>query len=248
MAKNWTLKEAVKVITAGKNKEALQELGKRYPVTALTIAKLETNEALEKLMSVMPDHVTMLKLERAFKDGAVDTDDEMDDEDVTEGEDDEEVDGDQDLSEMTSKQLYALCVKKGIKAKKYGVNKQYYLDLLNGTGGDDADGEDVEDGVEDAEDAEDTDDVVDYSKMKAPELYSLCKKRKIKVEPRQKAAVYIKALEAADADVEADDEGEDWDEEEAPKNEKKKTEKKQAAKSSKKKAATEDDDEEDWDI
>lgn len=243
MAKNWTLKEAVKVITAGKNKEALQELGKRYPVTALTIAKLETNEALEKLMSVMPDHVTMLKLERAFKDGAVDTDDEMDDEDVTEGEDDEEVEGDQDLSEMTSKQLYALCVKKGIKAKKYGVNKQYYLDLLNGTSDDEED-EDAE-AENDADDSEE----LDYSKMKAPELYSLCKKRKIDVEPRQKASVYIKALKDADAEV-ADDE-EDWDdEEEAPAKNKKasKASEKKPAKASKKKAAEEDDDDEDWDI
>lgn len=247
MAKNWTLKEAVKVITAGKNKEALQELGKRYPVTALTIAKLETNEALEKLMSVMPDHVTMLKLERAFKDGAVDTDNEMDDEDVTEGEDDEEVEGDQDLSEMTSKQLYALCVKKGIKAKKYGVNKQYYLDLLNGAGGDDADGEDVDEGTaeNDADDSEE----LDYSKMKAPELYSLCKKRKIDVEPRQKASVYVKALKDADAGAAEDEE--DWDdEEEAPVKNKKasKASEKKPAKASKKKAAEEEDDDEDWDI
>ena len=246
MAKNWTLKEAVKVVTAGKNTEALQELGKRYPITTLTIAKLNANEALEKLMSVMPDHVTMLKLERAFKDGAVDTDDDVDDEDVSEAveDTDDETDDEQDLADMTSKQLYALCIKKGIKAKKYGVNKQYYLNLLNGT---DASEEAEDADAEDENDGDDSDEM-DYSKLKAPELYSLCKKRKINVEPRQKASVYIKALKDADA-KDADDE-EDWDEEEAPAKEEKKPAKaseKKPAKASKKKVAEEDDDE-DWDI
>ena len=138
MAKNWTLKEAVKVITAGENKEAIQELGKRYPLTALAIAKIGQNEGVEALMSVMPEHVTMLKLERAFKEDVeeneVDEDEEFDSDEA--GDVDE-----QNLSEMTSKQLYALCIKKGIKAKKYGVNKQYYLALLNG---DDEEGSDDE--------------------------------------------------------------------------------------------------------
>lgn len=248
MAKNWTLKEAVKIITAGENKEAIQEIGKRFPLTAVAIAKIGQNEGVEALMSVMPDHVTMLKLERAFKEGVEESD--ADDEDVEDTDETGDA-GEQDLSEMTSKQLYALCVKKGIKAKKYGVNKQYYLDLLNG-GGDEEDAEEdsEEDADTDAEDESGDEDEVDYESMKAPELYSLCKKRGIKIQPKQKASVYIKALKAADAEAEEDN----WDdeEEEAPT---KKPGNKKAGKGSEKKAAPakksakkEADDEEDWDI
>ena len=249
MAKNWTLKEAVKIITAGENKEAIQAIGKRFPLTAVASAKIGQNEGIEALMSVMPDHVTMLKLERAFKEGVEESD--ADDEDVEDTEETGDV-GEQDLSEMTSKQLYALCVKKGIKAKKYGVNKQYYLDLLNG-GGEEEDADEDTDGEDEGDDEEEA---VDYESMKAPELYSLCKKRGIKIQPKQKASVYIKALKAADAEAEEDTNAEDdnWDdeEEEAPT---KKTGNKKADKGSEKKAAPakksakkEADDEEDWDI
>lgn len=251
MAKNWTLKEAVSVITAGENKEAIQEIGKRFPLTTVAIAKIGKNEGFEALMSVMPEHVTMLKLERAYKEGVEESD--VEDEDVEATEDTAEETGDQDLSEMTSKQLYALCVKRGIKAKKYGVNKQYYLELLNG-----ADEEEVEE-EEAAEETEEAADEVDYDSMKAPELYALCKKRGIKTEPKQKAAVYIKALKAADAEAEEDTDAEDdnWDdeEEEAPAPKKAPAKREKATKGADKKAAPAkktskkaEDDDEDWDI
>lgn len=247
MAKNWTLKEAVKIITAGENKEAIQELGKRFPLTAVAIAKIGQNEGVDALMSVMPDHVTMLKLERAFKEDVEESDVEDEDEEengtAVENGDVEE----QDLSEMTSKQLYALCVKKGIKAKKYGVNKQYYLDLLNG--GDDSDEDDAGESDDNTEEVE-----ADYESMKAPELFALCKKRGIKLQPKQKAAVYIKALKAAD-EAEAAAADESWDdedeEEEVPvkKTTKGKNAEKKATpakKPAKKEVEAEDD--EDWDI
>lgn len=254
MAKNWTLKEAVNVVTAGENKEAIQEIGKRFPLTTVAIAKIGKNEGVEALMSVMPDHVTMLKLERAFKEGVEESD--VDEDEEIEATEEAEETGDQDLSEMTSKQLYALCVKRGIKAKKYGVNKQYYLELLNSDGEADEEAEEAEE----AEAEEEAADEVDYESMKAPELYSLCKKRGIKVQPKQKAAVYIKALKAADAEVEEDTDAEDdnWDdeEEEAPAPKKAPAKKEKATKGADKKAApakktskkAAEDDDEDWDI
>ena len=79
-----------------------------------------------------------------------------------------------------------------------------------------------------------------YSEMGAVDLFKLCKKRGIKVEPKQKASVYIKALESADkAEAEADGD-EDWDDEEEAKPAKK-TSKKPAKK-------TDDDDDDSWDI
>ena len=102
------------------------------------------------------------------------------------------------------------------------------------------------------EDNDDSDEEKSYEDMTAKELFDLCKSRKIKVEPKQKASVYIKLLKAADAkaakanEVEDDDDWGDDDEVEEKKPAKKapaKTEKKVA-----KKPEPKDDDDEDWDI
>lgn len=253
MAKNWTLKEAVAIITAGENKEAIQEICKRFPLAAVAIAKIGKNEGVETLMGGMPEHVTMLKIERVLKEGVEDTDaeDDEDADDTDAGETEEK-----DLESMTKDELYKLCVKRGIKAQKYQKPKAYYIDLLTNAGNDaDTDEDSEEDADTDAEDESGDGDEVDYSTMKAPELYALCKKRGIKVEPKKKAAEYIKLLKKADeAAAEAEgDTDEDWDdeEEEAPTKPAKKTAqsagKKAADKKPAKKAAKEEDDE-DWDI
>lgn len=238
MAKNWTLKEAVEVITTGVDEEAIRELCKRYPITAMAIAKIGCNAGVSKLMAGMPDHVTMLKLERNFKEGGSDVEEDED----TDGESETDEQGDEDLASMSAKQLYALCTKKGIKAKKYGVNKKYYLDLLQG--GADEDESEEDDGADEQEEN-------DYESMNAPDLFKLCKSRGIKAEPKKKAAEYIKLLKAADAASAEEEEEDDWDDEEeaTPKAPVKKAEKstKKAA-PAKKTAKADDDDDEDWDI
>lgn len=102
------------------------------------------------------------------------------------------------------------------------------------------------------EDNDDSDEEKSYEDMTAKELFDLCKSRKIKVEPKQKASVYIKLLKAADAkaakanEIEDDDDWDDDDEVEEKKPAKKapaKTEKKVA-----KKTEPVDDDDCDWDI
>lgn len=239
MAKNWTLKEAAEVIAAGENKEELQEICKRYPLTAVTIAKIGVNEGFATLLTAMPDHVTMLKLERAFKEGVEETE-EGDDEEQEEAGGEEK-----DLSEMTTKQLIALCVKRGIKANKYGKPKAYYIELLEG-GSDEADDEE-----EDEEQEE-----INYKEMSAVELFKLCKKRGIKTEPKKKVADYVKLLEAADETEAADDEDEeeDWEDEKPTKKAPAASKKTATAKSKaigKKAAAAaeeEEEDNEDWDI
>ena len=75
--------------------------------------------------------------------------------------------------------------------------------------------------------------------MTAMELFKECKKRGIKTEPKQKASVYIKLLEADDAKQNASaDEDDDWgdDEDEKP------------SKPSKKTKKPVEDDDDDWDI
>lgn len=246
MAKNWTLKEAVAVITEGKSKEEIQELGKRYPITAVAIAKLVMNDGLQTIMSAMPDHVTMLKLERALKDGVEETEDDEDEVDDTAGAEDA---SDEDLESMTTKQLYALCVKRGIKANKYGKPKSYYIELLTGNDAAEANTEEAETEEEEAGES--------YEDMNAMDLYKLCKKRGIKAEPKKTAKEYIKLLKAADAEAESEEADDDWDDEEeeekkpvakkAPKKEEKKPAKKESSKKAKAKEE-EEDEEDDWDI
>ena len=234
MAKNWTLKEARQVIAEGTDKAAIQELGKKFPLTSVAIAKMGTNEGIRTLFGAMPEHMTMLKMERALKDGIEDSDDEDVSEDVA-SEDTNEA-ADTDLSSMTTKQLYELCIKRGIKANKYGKPKSYYVDLLKGDG----DKQDEPDNDEDEAEKED-----EYAGKSAIDLFKLCKKRGIKVEPKQKASVYIAALKKDDAAAEEPEEDDDWDDEEEEK-ESKQTKSSKPAKQEKKKAA--DDDDDDWDI
>ncbi len=94
-----------------------------------------------------------------------------------------------------------------------------------------------------------------YEAMSAMELFKECKKRGIKIKPRQKAAVYVEALkkdDAAKAEPEAEEE-ESWEEEDQ---EEKKPAKKPVAKpkatvkkpAPKKEDQEEEDDDDDWNI
>lgn len=104
------------------------------------------------------------------------------------------------------------------------------------------------------EDNDDSDeDEKSYEDMTAKELFDLCKSRKIKVEPKQKASVYIKLLKAADAKAakaNEDEDDDDWGDDEEV--EEKKPAKKAPAKTEKKVAKKpepkDDDDDSDWDI
>jgi hypothetical protein len=96
---------------------------------------------------------------------------------------------------------------------------------------------------EDDEDDEEDEDEQDYSEMSAKDLYQLCKKRKIKVEQKQKPAVYIKALEkadkAAEKATESEEEDDDFEDEKPAKKDKKGAGKKKAA---------EADEDDEWDL
>lgn len=198
MATNWTLAGATKEILAG-NKEAIQDVGRRFPLTANAIASMGNNQGALTLINAMPDYITARKIEAILKDGVQESDDveeviETEEEDVKE--------------EKPAKKE---------KAEKKPAKKEKEVEPKEET----------------------ADDSVDYSKMTAVELFKLCKKRGIKVEPKQKADVYIKALKAADEPEDTDDWGEDEEEEKPVKKPSKK-----AAKPVKK----EEEEDDDWDI
>lgn len=77
MAKNWVVKEAASEILAG-NKDAISDIGKRFPLAAVAIAK-----AGEKALDILSafDFVTVRKVESVLKDGvqAIEDEDEIED-------------------------------------------------------------------------------------------------------------------------------------------------------------------------
>lgn len=226
--KNWTVKEAAKVIRENKDAEAVKEIVKHFPLFAVIVA----GKDFDGLTDAMPEHMTVRKIENELNNGSAGDADVEDDED--QAEDDAAA---EDLENMSTKQLIALCGKRGIKVPKYGKNKQFYLDALNA--GDE--GEDVD--VEEAEEEEDP-----------VALYKKCKKAGLKVAPKKSAKYYKDQLAKAAAEEEDTDDEDDWDgeeEEEKPaKKAPKKTPAKKGAKKPVKKSESDDDDEDEdeWDI
>lgn len=189
--KNWTIKEAVEAINKN-DAAAIKEISRHFPMFFLAIARND----LQALAAMMPEKFTVRRL--VMVDAAA----ENEAENEAEGEADaaeENVDADADLSTMSTKELMKLCDKRGIKVPHYGKNKQFYLDALAGAA-------DNDEAAEDA-DAED-EDANPYAGKTAMELFKECKKRGIKTEPKQKAAVYAKLLKTDDAKA-AEDEGDD---------------------------------------
>ena len=236
--KNWTVKEAAKVIRENKDTEAIKEIVKHFPLFAVIVA----GKDFDGLTDAMPEHMTVRKIENELNSGST-----VADEDIEEGEDQEEnVEGseDQDLNAMTKNELIALCEKKGLKVQKHQKPKQYYIDALNGAGDEDTDA------AEDAEEEEE-DPVA---------LYKKCKKAGLKVAPKKSAKYYKDQLAKAEEAEEDTDDEDDWDDDEEEEEKPvKKTVKKAPAKNGAKKPAKkaepeededdgEDEDDDEWDI
>lgn len=250
--RNWTIKEAVEVIKCGTDAEAIKEIARINPLFVVAVAK----DDVATIASMMGEKFTVRRLEV----NGVATDEDAEEEVMNAPKAEEAEVGDEDLANMSTKQLMALCDKRGIKVPKYGKNKQFYLDALQNAGNAEETEEEVAEETEEATDA--------YEGKSAMELFKMCKGRGIKVEAKKNAKYYIAALKKADeaeAEEEAEDEADGWDdgddaEEEAPKPAKatkggkaKATAKAEkaptkSASKSKAKAEAEDDDDEDWDI
>lgn len=250
--KNWTVREAAKVIREGKDQEAIKEIAKHFPLFAMIVAAGD----FDGLANAMPDKITVRKIENELNSGDAVEDDA---EDQNDGADDasDDKDGAQDLASMSKNELIALCEKKGIKVQKYQKPKQYYIDALSKATSD----KDVDDEVDDEVDEGEEDDPI--------ALYKQCKKAGLKVAPKKSAKYYKDALKKAEQAAEdADDE--DWDDDDAEDQEEEKPAKgskgsksgssaKGTKSPSKGKAKAEpededdddddgDDDDEDWDI
>lgn len=250
--RNWTVAEAVATINKGKDAAGIKEITTHFPEFALAVARND----LGAVAAMMPEKMTLRRLQLA----ATEAEAENDDEDGDEAEAPKakakkaEPVGDDDYASMSKDQLIALCVEKGLKVAKHQKPKSYYIEALTAAGDDDGEeeapkktGKASNKKAAEEDDGDDEDGADDYTGKSAKELFNMCKSRGLKVQPRQASRVYIEALKAADAKAaENDDDGdeswgdEDDDAKEAPKKEK--------AKASGKSKKAESDDEEDWDI
>ena len=86
MATNWTLSQALAKITEGTDKAAIQDIGRRFPLTAVALAEIGQNAGAAKIISAVPSHITARKIESVLKDG-VEQDSDVD---VEDAEDEEE--------------------------------------------------------------------------------------------------------------------------------------------------------------
>lgn len=220
MAKNWTMAEAMKVISAADlNSEEIADLYKRFPNVARLMTAIASGDtmAAKMLIYFLPEWATVGKLEKAIK-NAGEADDNAED-DVTSG--DEEVEEETEEEEAPKP-------KKAVKVEEP---------------------EDEENDDSDEEDSETTDyesmTAQELFKLCKEKGIAVKPKRSVKFYVEKLKA----AEDAQDGDSDSDDWADD-EVEETPKAKKaaKPAAEKAAPKKSKKAAKVEDDDDEDWDI
>lgn len=259
MAKNYTFNEAVKIIAAGTDLEAIADIGRRFPVLAHKVAVVATKagDDFVSLMGFMPEYLTANKVNSAIKAKLGDnsgSDDASDDEAEaeTEAKDAGKTEStEKDYESMSGKELWDLLGKAGKRKLAKSTKKADLVEACKKAFGGDAEAE-AEEETETEEKSENP-----YDGKSAMELFKECKKRGIKAAPKKPAKFYADLLAADDAksnDAESDD-WDDGDEAEAKDDVKdtkktdKKTSKKGAEKSEKKsEKKAESDDDDDWDI
>lgn len=236
--KNYTLKEAVEIIAKGEDLEAITDLGKRFPILTIKIARLTAKAEKEIIdfMQYMPEYLTIKKVNNAVK---TVNDSKVEAEDATEAEN-------KPVEEETAKEVEEPEEKenKPVEPKKRGRKPKAKVKAVPV--------EEPKVEVEDDEDEEPTEaeeTANNYEGKKAVDLFKLCKSRGLKVTTKKSAKYYIDVLEKDDeakakaeakkAEETEDDDEDEWDIEDEPKEVKKP---KESA------FIEEDEDEESWDI
>ena len=77
MAKNYTPKELFDVIVDGNDIDALTDIGRRYPLLSVKLAKLcNVSDQVADVLGALPGYLTARKLEKTLRGGASETVDE----------------------------------------------------------------------------------------------------------------------------------------------------------------------------
>ena len=200
MATNWTLSQALAKITEGTDKAAIADIGRRFPLTAVAIAKIGDNEGATTIINALPEHITARKIESVLKDGIADSganddDDAEDEEEAPKKEAKKPVkktakakteEAAEDEEEDDPVALYKKCKKAGLKVAPKKTAK-YYKDQL-------AKAEDAEEDADDDDWGDDEEDEKPASKNK----------------PTKKESAK-KPTKKAESEPEDDEDDDEWD-------------------------------------
>lgn len=164
MATNWTLSQALAKITEGTDKAAIQDIGRRFPLTTVALAEIGKNAGAAKIIGALPSHITARKIESVLKDGV----EQDSDSDVEDTEDEEETpkkeakkpakkaakekteEDAKDEEEDDPVALYKKCKKAGLKVAPKKSAKYYKDQLAKAEAAEeDADDDDWDDDEED---------------------------------------------------------------------------------------------------
>lgn len=153
MAVNYTPKQLFDVIVDGTDIDALTDIGRRYPLLSVKLAKLDhVAPQVSEILGALPEYLSARKMEKTLRGGASVSDDtDVEDEAPAEKEPVEEkpapkkrgrkpkakveepVEDEQDeggkYDGMPAPKLFQECKKRGIKAAPKKPAK-YYIDLL----------------------------------------------------------------------------------------------------------------------
>ena len=193
--KNYTLKEAVEIIAEGKDLEAIADLGKRFPILSIKIARLtaKAEKEIVDFIQYMPEYLTIKKVNNAVK---TVNDSKAETEDATEAEN------------------------KPVEPKKRGRKPKAKVKAIPV---EEPKAEVEDEADEEPTEAEET--ANNYEGKKAIDLFKLCKSRGLKAATKKSAKYYIDVLKKDDeakAKAEAKKvEDDDWDIEDEPKEVKK---------------------------
>lgn len=182
--KNYTLKEAVEIIAEGKDLEAIADLGKRFPILSIKIARLTAKAEKEiiDLMQYMPEYLTIKKVNNAVK---TVNDSKVEAGDATEAEN-------KPVEEETAKEVEEPEEKenKPVEPKKRGRKPKAKVKAIPV--------EEPKAEVEDEEPTEAEETANNYESKKAVDLFKLCKSRGLKVTTKKSAKYYIDVLKKDD--------------------------------------------------
>lgn len=251
MAKNYTFAEAVAIINAGTDMEAIVDIGRRFPGLLHKVTKVtsKAGEDFVELMGYLPEHLTANKVNTAIKNSVGGNEEAEGEDDAAEEVTKEEVKETEATAEwnesMSAKQLWDILGKAGKRKLAKSTKKADLIEACKQAFG----GEVVEETEEVEEVVEEATETNPYEGKSAMELFKECKARGIKAAAKKPAKFYADLLIKADAEAATEEEAEsdDWDEEETkePAKPAKKEEKKPVKKAAKKEEADDDDD---WDI
>jgi len=183
MAKNWRPGDALDVIRAGEDKEAIADICRRFPMFAVNAS---SEAGLVEIIKSIPSHISVRQINKGMIEGVEPY--EYEDEAPPEEKEEKASKGKSKKDKEDKKEKPA--GKKGKKASK-------------------KEKEDVEEDEWDGDDEETTEDGPDFSKMSQSELKEAAKELGCKIKKGMTKADVVAMLEKAVGKPEDDDD--DWD-------------------------------------